>query len=351
MVALPTESQTELAIYRMYEDKREPPRPYLGGSQIGDSCERKLWYSFRWACAEHIKGRVLRLFAHGHVEEDRVIADLRAIGCTVYDIDPITGKQYRYSSHGGHYSGGLDGVLINLPDAPKTWHLLEAKTHNARSFADLKKHGVKKSKPVHYAQMQTYMRWTKLKRAVYIAVCKNTDEIYIERIEYVPSTAKAIERKALRIIDAKLPPTKPNRDASYFECKWCAFLSLCHERQVADVNCRTCVHATPELDGNQRWSCAKYDCDIPEANQRTGCESHLHVPGLVPYAEPVDADEGWVRYRLEDGREFIECSDDGFPGADVPHYSSREIAAIDPAAIGHPVVDSARRILEGTVVG
>ncbi|MHC4704886.1 MAG: oxidoreductase [Planctomycetota bacterium] len=351
MVALPAESKTEQAIYAIYEKRNSPPRPYLGGSQIGDSCERKLWLGFRWCADRLIEGRIMRLFETGHLEEPRVVADLRAIGCTVFDLDPETGEQFRFVAHGGHYSGGLDGVVKGVLEAPRTPHLLEIKTHNDRSFKALVKDGVQKSKPLHYAQCQTYMGGMKLKRTLYVAKNKNTDELYVERIEYVPATAKALEKKALRIIEAKTPPTKPNRDASYFECKWCAFSGLCHEQKVADVNCRTCVHATPELDGNQRWSCAKYDCDIPEANQRTGCESHLHIPELVPYAEPIDADGDWVRYRLEDGREFIECSDDGFPGADVPHYSSREIAAIDPAAIGHPVVDSARRILEGTVVG
>ncbi len=139
MVALPTESKTVEAIYKLHERTDEKPRPYLGGSQIGESCERRLWYSFRWVFPEEFEGRILRLFETGHREEARVIAELRAIGCEVLTEDPKTGKQYRYSHLGGHFSGGLDGVIKGLPDAPKTWHLGEIKTHNARSYKDLER--------------------------------------------------------------------------------------------------------------------------------------------------------------------------------------------------------------------
>ncbi len=30
------------------------------------------------------------------------------------------------------------------------------------------------------------------------------------------------------------------------------------------VNCRTCAHATPELDGKARWSCASHKRDLRE---------------------------------------------------------------------------------------
>lgn len=351
MVALPTESKTETAIYELYRKQRGDPRPYLGGSEIGETCERRLWYSFRWAFTENIEGRIVRLFETGNREEDRVVDDLKKIGCTVFVADPKTGKQYRFEDHGGHYSGGLDGVLKGLPDAPRTWHLLEVKTHNKKSFDHLKQHGVQKSKPKHYAQMQDYMRRAKLTRAVYVGVHKDTDRIHVERIEYVGKEATALLKKALRIIQSKEPPGKISEDPSWYECKFCPAHAQCHEEKVANTGCRTCVHATPELDGHQRWTCARYKCDIPEDNQRTGCESHLHIPALVPYAEPMDAGDDWIKYKMKDGREFVVCGPTGFPADHAHHYSSAEIAAINPASIGHPAVDAARTVLGGTVVG
>ena len=54
--------------------------------------------------------------------------------------------------------------------------MLEIKTHNAKSCGTLKRQGVQKSKPRHWAQMQTYMGMAQLKRALYFAVNKDTDE-------------------------------------------------------------------------------------------------------------------------------------------------------------------------------
>ncbi|KKN71062.1 hypothetical protein LCGC14_0424790 [marine sediment metagenome] len=350
MVELPTEGLTERAIYDLYESQSEPARAYLGGSQIGESCERFLFYSFRWAFSQKFEGRILRLFETGHREETRVIENLKAIGCTVHEKD-ANGDQFRYTDHAGHYSGGLDGVVLELPEAPKTWHLLEVKTHNKKSFAALKKHGVEKSKPKHFAQCQSYMRMAKLKRAVYIGICKDTDTIYVKRIKYEPKKSKAIHTKALRIIESKTPLEKISQDPDWFECKWCPAKDQCHGDQVADVNCRTCVHATPELDGKARWTCARYDCDIPEDNQRKGCENHLHIPELIPYATPIDAGDDWIKYQMADGREFVECARDGFPADKSSHYSSKELAAIHPNAIGNETVDAARNILGGEVIG
>ncbi len=60
--------------------------------------------------------------------------------------------------------------------------MLEFKTHSAKSFADLAAKGVEASKPQHVAQMQIYMHLTGITRALYVAVCKDTDALHIERV-------------------------------------------------------------------------------------------------------------------------------------------------------------------------
>ena len=85
---------------------------------------------------------MLRLFETGRLEEERLIRNLRRIGVTVLDVDPETGRQWHVQAHGGHFGGSLDGVGLGIPEAPKTWHVLEFKTHNAQeSFAELKQQG------------------------------------------------------------------------------------------------------------------------------------------------------------------------------------------------------------------
>ena len=100
---------------------------------------------------------------------------------TVLDADPETGRQWQVTALGGHFGGSLDAVAIALLEAPKTWHVVEFKTHSAKSFAMLKKEGVERGKPQHWAQMQVYMHLTGITRAMHVAVCKDTDEIHIER--------------------------------------------------------------------------------------------------------------------------------------------------------------------------
>ena len=153
-----------------HEERLEKPRPHLGASTLGHHCERWLWLSFRWAVQEKFKGRILRLFRRGNNEEATIISDLRAAGIHVY------GTQTKVD-FGSHVSGSLDGVGKGVPGAPKTEHVLEFKTHSLKSFNDLEKHGVGKSKPQHFTQCQVYMHGTALKRALYVAVCKDDDRI------------------------------------------------------------------------------------------------------------------------------------------------------------------------------
>ena len=56
-------------------------------------------------------------------------------------------------------------VALGLLEAPKTWHVVEFKTHSAKSFRELAAKGVAEAKPQHWAQMQVYMHLTGITRA------------------------------------------------------------------------------------------------------------------------------------------------------------------------------------------
>jgi len=134
---------TLTAIHATYEARQgDGFRDHLGASIIGKSCARALWYDFRWVTPARHSGRILRLFETGQMEEDRLVRDLRATGATVLDVDPDTGRQFRVKAQGGHFGGSLDGVALGLLEAPKTWHVLEFKTHSVKSFAELTAKGV-----------------------------------------------------------------------------------------------------------------------------------------------------------------------------------------------------------------
>ena len=249
---------------------------------------------------------MLRLFQSGHLQEPRVVDDLRSIGCAVQDVDPATGKQFKLVD--GVLVGKLDGIVSGVPGAERTTHVLEIKTHGAKSFAKLIKDGVKIGKPDHYLQAQLYMHWWKLNRALYVAVCKDTDELHIERLDYDKRFAEGVIARGKRIAAMATPPEKLRDDPAFFQCKFCDHHAVCHMSQVPQVNCRTCAHSTSEEDGS--WTCTKWNVTLDYPTQQSGCESHLFIPNLVPHSTPVDSGEDWVEYesdgvRWKQGKDYI----------------------------------------------
>lgn len=314
MAAVPQPIHSTLAkIYEAYEKKYggEPPRAHLGASLIGHECDRYLWLMFHWAEFEKFEGRMLRLFQTGHLEEPRLVGDLRAIGVEVHDKDPA-GDQWQVFTLGGHFGGSMDAALHNVPEAPKAWHVGEFKTSSEKKFLEMQKKGVEEANKKHFAQMTTYMGLTGMKRALYVMKNKNTDELHIERLEFNEAEFAKIMRRAEVVVKATEPPPRCAKDGSWYVCKFCPMRQICWGQTAPQVNCRTCVHSTPELDGDKRWSCAKLkknlayevkDGKLVNDEQLRGCAGHRYIPALLEtFAEPVahDGDRGVV-YQLHDG--------------------------------------------------
>lgn len=280
-------------VYESYEkNSRNGSSERIGASEAGKECDRAIWYSFHWADKKAFEGRMLRLFETGQLEEARVTKDLRAIGVTVLEVDPLTGKQFKYVD--GHMIGKIDGKCIGVPSSPKTEHILEIKTHSVKSFTKLVSDGVARAKPDHHVQVQLYMHWFNLERALYWATCKNTDEIYTERIDYDKAFAETLVSRLKRIAKLQEPPQKYHKDPAFFVCKMCDYHSVCHKETIPAVNCRTCLHATPEAEGV--WSCAKWGHILDYKDQQAACDKHLFIPALVPNSIPIDGGDNWIDY-------------------------------------------------------
>jgi len=327
MAELPEpQNSTRTAIFKHYEKTADRQgRPHLGASEIGHDCDRYLWLSFRWAKPADFDGRMLRLFDSGNHQEPRLIADLRAIGVEVSDRD-ADGKQWSFDAVGGHFGGSMDAAVLGLPEAPKTWSVAEFKTANAKSFAVMTKKGVKESQPKHWQQMQLYMGWSGMKRAIYIVVNKDNDDIYTERIEFDKDAFDQAIQRAERIITSPEPAVTIADSAEGFTCKFCRFKNQCYGTEGPAVSCRTCAHSTPETDGEARWSCAQSKPDMDVAAQRAGCGEHRHIPTLLGrFAELMDATNNLLTYRNKiTGTEFAQ-----------PVYTSQDITNIaDKSLLG-----------------
>lgn len=294
------------AINKHWEKRNEEGhRPHLGASLIGKECLRELWYVFRHCQQSTFPGRIQRLFERGQREEALFVEELRAIGVRITDLDS-DGNQLRIGDIGNHFGGSLDGLIEGGLKESNKPHIAEFKTHNDKSFKLLVKDGVEKSKPQHYAQMQIYMHYMSVDRAFYEAVNKNDDSLYTERIKYCKKTALKLIEKAETVINAKFPPEKLTQNSTDWRCRFCDFKDICHGNKVAEVNCRTCVNSTPEMDGDGKWSC-KHWGEMPKGFTGSDCDKHLFIPGVLPGLEVQESDGvTWVRYiDPSDGVEVI----------------------------------------------
>lgn len=258
-----------------FRESDAPFRSHLGASMIGRKCGRDIWYGWRWHTKPHFSGRLMRLFNRGHLEEARFIAMLLSIGVQVFQQDE-NGNQFRISELNGHFGGSGDGVGVGVPDlAPGSAALLEFKTHNDKSFAKLagknwakfvsamidpklppeafEGEGVREAKPEHYVQMQTYMRKMGIPVALYAAVNKNDDSIYMELVMLDTRIADEFLERGRKIVMLRTAPARISNSPGWYECKFCDHRPVCHLKAAPDRNCRSCAYSDPFEDG--KWYC------------------------------------------------------------------------------------------------
>ena len=175
----------------------------------------------------------------GHMEEDTILQDLRLIGCKINERQGSV-------TFNAHVSGSCDGIISSgVPEAPNKPHVLECKTHSRKSFDELIKKKVEAAKPQHYIQMQVYMYGLNIDRALYYAICKDSDRIYTERVRLDKELAKKYIDRGHKIALSDYMPEPISADPSWYVCKMCSCYEFCHETHITkEINCRTCAHST-----------------------------------------------------------------------------------------------------------
>lgn len=323
--------QSSVQIINFYERQPQTHRPHMGASLIGHICDRYIWLTWRWALRPDFDGRMLRLFKAGQDAESRFMQELRDIGATVWEVDPDSGQQWRVSAVNGHFGGSLDGVAKGLPEGPKTPAVVECKTHNDKSFKTLLSKGVKEAKPQHYDQMQVYMGLMELERALYVAENKNDSAVYTEWVHFDSDKFQVILDRATNLVESSTPPWRISKDKDHFECKYCSMWKHCHGGQAAESNCRTCVHASAVENG--AWHCSKHNKTLTYEEQTLGCDTHLLIPDLIPFADAQEGGENWVAYcHKETGDLFVNGPESLKEYG--PNFSSRELHHTNGSLIG-----------------
>jgi hypothetical protein len=304
----PIESATVLAIWRAREAEAaaDPRSAYEGygasASALGTECDRQIWLTLRWASPQEAPtGRQTRIFERGTLEEERVLGDLRRAGIEV------SREQERFSLAGGWLRGKIDAIGVGFLEAPKAEHVVEIKSLNASTWRSVQKHGLMRSKPEHWHQLHIGMAALGIARGAYVAVCKDDEAIYIERVRLDVEEANRQEARVERLVAAHEAPLKFAENAERPPCRFCRHQAICFEAAMPRRNCRTCLHFTFGRDGNGH--CVRFD--EPRSPQRQqeshDCPAHLYLPALVP-GEQIDADPEaeTVTYRLRDGAVWVD---------------------------------------------
>lgn len=250
----------DLATIKAETEARSETRRYVGASSIGSNCDAMLALSLRGFPSDMPDPQLLRIFSEGHDVEAKVVAALKAAGYSVSEIDPATGKQYAYISHGGHHRAHLDG-LIREPSLNETM-TLEVKSMNRAMFDKFKKRGVKLSHPEYYAQVQDGLFLARnmsepFSKCFFIAYCKDNSQYHVEIVEYEGDAGRAMFEKADRIVIHSHTAQRIGKHENEYECKQCFKRASCWKPDVQDRQCWHCAHARAEVSGDGKlWNCS-----------------------------------------------------------------------------------------------
>jgi hypothetical protein len=222
------------------EQQKETPRNYLGGSRLGEECARKLQYEYENAPkSRNFKGSTLRIFKRGHNGEADMINWMRLAGFVMV-TEKEDGKQLGFytakdpqtgnSRISGHYDGIINEAPIDMA-CPAIW---EHKVLGAKGWRACLKHGIKKSKPVYYGQVNTYMAYSGLTEnpALFTVMNADTQEIYSELVPFDAAEAQDCTDRGVQVIQAtaageRLPRSYPDED--FYLCKFCDYRESCWE--------------------------------------------------------------------------------------------------------------------------
>jgi len=216
------------------EAEQEKPRDYLGASQIGDECARRIQYELMRAPAAPLSGRIRRIFARGTRLEEDVAQWLRLGGWRV--VTERGGKQIGFAVANGRLRGHVDGAVLEGPEIegaeyPCIW---ENKVLGAKGWKSVAKDGVAKAYPKYADQIALYQVYLDITApALFTAVNADTMEIWAELVPFDAARAQAASDRAVHILQATdagdlLPRVGADPDA--FPCGWCRFKAHCWER-------------------------------------------------------------------------------------------------------------------------
>ena len=225
-------------------EPRGEARAYIGASGVGQSCEASIAFSFRGYPDTPPSEQLKRIFRDGHRIEYLVVKDMAKGGVHVMEKDPMTGKQWRYTSYGGHAIGHADG-LTEIDDKVVG---VEIKSMNDNKFNEFAKKGVKVSHANYYDQMQFMMGMSGIERFVLVAYNKNNSAYHHEYVDFDVFRFESLNLKVERVLSNMA--AKCSIDESDWRCRGCFKVDACWRGELPkERSVRTCGRSTGNHDG------------------------------------------------------------------------------------------------------
>lgn len=252
----------DIATVKNFVTKGERTRRYLGASGIGTECAAYHALTLRGFPSDTPSPQLLRIFEAGHEIEKLVVKALKDSGHLVEELDPLTGEQWEYTTHGGHHVCHLDGMITLINSTERM--SLEIKSMNKDMFTKFSSKGVKLSHPHYYDQVIDGLEIMRLNavsvsRCLFVAYCKDNSKYHAEIVNYDVATAKALMGKVEYIVGVG----GANRISSSkyeYGCKGCFKTSACWSGANppdAEKGCWNCGFSIPASNGGKSWYCTR----------------------------------------------------------------------------------------------
>jgi hypothetical protein len=246
-------------INKLLEEAGHEQKPYFGkrtisASIVGAECDAEIALKFRSFPQREPGPKATRIFKLGHLIEPLVIDYLIAAGIPVIPFADRNGyKQFTWTDYHGHAKVKVDG-LIKWHDKPT--EILEVKSAKESSYSGMRDAGIKVANPKYYAQAQMAMGLSGYKSVLMVVYCKNTSQLFSERLEFDEEYWAFLKVKIERILEGGAQKiTKKEGD---FRCMFCDVAGACWKAERPAIrHCHHCVFAHPDV--GQKWWCMKHD--------------------------------------------------------------------------------------------
>ena len=217
------------------EHQAEQQRAYnISPSSIGDDCLRRIQYQTTRAPAPPPSGKLLRIFARGHIFEDYVVKLMWQAGFELLVTNPEdNNRQYGFQIANGQIRGRLDGIIMSGPYIPGLLYpcVWECKALGAKGFNNVVAKGITEAYPKYAAQGFMYQAYMELENPeLYSVLNADTMDLHHEAVPFDQDRAQWASDRSVTVLEANRCGellARAGSDPEKYPCKFCDFRDHC----------------------------------------------------------------------------------------------------------------------------